>query len=96
MWERLWDSVVGAEGVCSGGGGGGGSSGGAVVAGGGARWAVGDVEGGVEAVVSVASWEVLGWALAEDGMLRSPGTGGTGATVEGVGSESAVVVEADV
>ena len=59
-----------------------------------ARWAVGDVEGGVEAVVLVASWEVPGWALAEDGMLRSPGTGGAGATVEGVGSESAVVVEA--
>ena len=38
-----------------------------------ARWAVGDVEGGVEAVVLVASWEVPGWALAEDGMLRSPG-----------------------
>ena len=30
VWERLWDSVVGAEGACSGGGGGGGSSGGAV------------------------------------------------------------------
>ena len=95
MWERLWDSVVGAEGVC-GGGGGGGSSGGAVVAGDGARLAVGGVEGGVEAVVLVASWGVLGWALAEDRMLRSPGAGGAGATVEGVGSESAVVVEADV
>ena len=55
-----------------------------------------DVEGGVAVVALVASWEVLRWALAEDGMLRSPGAGGVGATVEGVGSERAVVVEADV
>ena len=30
---------------------------------------VGDVEGGVAAAAVVASWEALGWALAEDGML---------------------------
>ena len=65
VWERLGDSVVGAEGACGGGGGNGGS-GGVVVAGGATRLAVGDVEGGVAAVALVAGWEVLGQCLCSD------------------------------
>ena len=106
MGECLCDPGVGTEGasgVCdpgvgtegaSGGGGGGGGSGGAV-ADGVARLVAGDVEDGVAVVAVVAGWAVICRGFADVGMFGSPGAGGVGAPVEGVGSEGTAVVGAD-
>ena len=90
MGECLCDPGVGTEGASGGGGGSGGA-----VADGVARLVAGDVEDGVAVVAVVAGWEVICRGFADVGMFGSPGAGGVGAPVEGVGSEGTAVVGAD-